>query len=124
MRSREAAMGEVDLEFSLKDEWDFKRMHSNMPCRGHSPGKCMETWENRVRTAGTADHRAQIRGEQRTTCNMASLCPTPLTEQVTEPDNLQKESIESQSVTQLGSIITHSHIIAWHSKSTAHCSDH
>ena len=44
--------------------------------------------ENRVRTAGTEDHRAQLRGEQSTACNIACGCPTPLTKQVPEADNL------------------------------------
>ena len=34
-RSREAAVRVVD-NLSLKDEWDFNRMHRNTPCRGHS----------------------------------------------------------------------------------------
>ena len=63
MRSRDATIGEGELELSLKDEWDFNRMHRNIPGRRPSLWKCMEAWENRVWTAGIADHRAQIRRE-------------------------------------------------------------
>lgn len=48
MRNREAAIGEVEFELGLKDEWGFNRLFSNVLCRGNPLWACTEAWENRV----------------------------------------------------------------------------